>query len=390
MAEGKILFVDDDEILANVVVAFLSKNGYEVSTAHDGQEALVAIHQGRPPDLVITDVNMPRLDGLELTRRMRANKRTAGVPIIMLSEHKKTEDILAGYRGGADDYVPKPVELAVLAVKVETLLRRARADRDGEQVALGKVILFLHAKGGAGASTLALNTSVALVQSGMYPVALLDLDLEFGDLPVMVNLVPRCTLADLSGVSIAQLDDTSFSQLVLQHSGTNVWVIAGANKPDRAPLVSATASEQAIEGLRSKADYIVVDTAPTFSEVNLAAIDAAQATCLVATPQLSALRGTIDCLDVLTKLRMPRKQIVVVVNRIAAHGLTDIQVERALGFAPDLTIPHTPGFIESADTGQPLVAAAPRSAAAAKVKELATKLTTAASAYEGEEGSWEG
>lgn len=389
MAEGKILLVDDDEILSGVVGAFLSKNGYEVIRAEDGQGALLAIHQGRVPDLVITDVNMPRMDGLELTRRLRGNSRTRNTPIIMLSEHKKTEEILAGYRGGADDYVPKPVELAVLGVKVETLLRRARAEREGEEVTLGKVILFLHTKGGAGASTLALNTSVALVQSGIYPVALLDLDLEFGDLPVLLNLVPKCTLADLSGVSIAQLDDTSFSQLVLQHSGTNVWLVSGANKPDRAPLVTAPASEQAIEGLRAKADYTIIDTAPTFSEVNLAAIDAAQATCLVTTPQLSALRGTIDCLDLLTKLRMPRKQITVVVNRIAAHGLTDVQVEKALGFAPDLTIPNTPGFIEAADTGQPLAISAPRSAAAAKVKELAGKLTAAASIYT-EAGAWEG
>src|SRR5438094_1448851 len=134
MAGERVLFVDDEGQIRKLVQTFLTKHGYVVATANDGFEALREIKRQKP-HLVITDVGMPNLNGLELCRRLRSEAATARLPIIMLSAKKQADDILAGYAQGADEYVAKPVELAVLAAKIDLLLRRGR--ETGEPAAPG-------------------------------------------------------------------------------------------------------------------------------------------------------------------------------------------------------------------------------------------------------------
>src|SRR5215216_2509091 len=180
MDQHKILFVDDEEQIRRLLSSFLTRRGYQVKTAVDGQEALDML-ESETPDLVITDVNMPNVDGVELTRRLRAHPRLGNLPIIMLSAKVQTDEILAGYAEGADEYVPKPVEMRVLAAKVESLLRRmVQPATAPAPVAIEadtappspsppppkQVVVFLHGKGGVGTTTLAVNVAVALSTTG--------------------------------------------------------------------------------------------------------------------------------------------------------------------------------------------------------------------------------
>ena len=126
MAGEKILLVDDEEQIRKLVSTYLTRQGYDVATATDGYEALKAVRM-KAPDLVITDVMMPNMNGFELTRRLRADYRTARIPILMLSARKEADDILTGYSEGADEYIAKPVEMAVLAAKIDVLIKRMRA-----------------------------------------------------------------------------------------------------------------------------------------------------------------------------------------------------------------------------------------------------------------------
>ena len=124
MAGEKILIADDEPHVRKLLERYLSHHGYVVGLAADGLEALELVRQ-QTPDLVITDVNMPNMNGLELTRRLRTSHKTALIPILMLSAQKQETDVLAGYAQGADEYVGKPVELSILKAKIEILLRRA-------------------------------------------------------------------------------------------------------------------------------------------------------------------------------------------------------------------------------------------------------------------------
>jgi DNA-binding response OmpR family regulator len=117
---GRVLVVEDDEEIADVLRRSLRAEGYEVRTSADGVEALDAA-AGFVPDLVVLDLGLPRLDGVEVCRRLRAE---GDVPILILTARAETEDRVGGLDSGADDYLVKPFERVELLARVRALLRR--------------------------------------------------------------------------------------------------------------------------------------------------------------------------------------------------------------------------------------------------------------------------
>ncbi len=380
MPGERILFVDDEEQIRKLLSTWLTRHGYEVSVANDGWEALKAI-RAKAPDLVITDVNMPNMNGLELTRRMRADHRTARIPVIMLSARKQADDVLSGYAEGADEYVPKPVEMAVLEAKIEVLIKRFRTTKGGEAVAKrgGNVVLFLHAKGGVGCTTLAVNAAVALAATTIYRVTLLDLNLEFGNAPMLMNLTSPRTLADLAENAHEQLDETAFASY-LEQDRSGVRVLAGCDLPERAELVTVPAVQQAVDLLQKQSDYVVVDAPASFSQHVLAVLDSTDAVVIVTAAHLPSLKATKQALEVLEKLSFPLERTVLVVNRTSAAGVEMDHVARFFNRKPDVVVPHTEAADDAADRGRPLTVLHPDSAASKVVRDLAARIAVAAPA----------
>ena len=124
-----VLVVDDDEDIARFVMFNLKLHGFESAHAPDGQVALEMIEQRRP-DLAVVDLRMPRIDGLELTRRLRANPMTSALPVIMLTAKGMTVDKVHGLTAGADDYLVKPFDTAELIARVSSTLRRNKEFRE--------------------------------------------------------------------------------------------------------------------------------------------------------------------------------------------------------------------------------------------------------------------
>ena len=118
----RVLVVDDDSAVRDSLARTLRFEGHEVDTARDGQEALDAVHAGEP-DAMILDVSMPRLDGLETCRRLRADGKL--LPVLMLTARDSVGDRVAGLDAGADDYLSKPFALQELLARLRALLRRS-------------------------------------------------------------------------------------------------------------------------------------------------------------------------------------------------------------------------------------------------------------------------
>jgi DNA-binding response OmpR family regulator len=135
-AEGRVLVVEDDEEIADVLRRSLRNEGYEVRTSADGVEAL-DVAAGFIPDLVVLDLGLPRLDGVEVCRRLRAD---SDVPILMLTARVETEDRVGGLDSGADDYMVKPFERKELLARIRALLRR-RPPRGSASLQVGDLTL---------------------------------------------------------------------------------------------------------------------------------------------------------------------------------------------------------------------------------------------------------
>ena len=127
MSEPTILVVDDEPSIGEVVSIYLQRAGYQVIVARDGQAALEALER-HPPDLVVLDLMLPKVDGLEIARRLRAQGDT---PIIMLTAKREESDRITGLEMGADDYVVKPFSPQELVSRVKAVLRRTRGSAPG-------------------------------------------------------------------------------------------------------------------------------------------------------------------------------------------------------------------------------------------------------------------
>ncbi|MBH8572504.1 response regulator transcription factor [Nostocaceae cyanobacterium CENA369] len=120
-----ILVVDDDLGTRLSISDYLELSGYSVITANDGQEALVMVDEYHP-DLIVTDIVMPRMNGYELVRRVRQQPTFRLLPVILLTARTKTQERILGYQSGCDLYLPKPFELEELAAAIRNLLERAQ------------------------------------------------------------------------------------------------------------------------------------------------------------------------------------------------------------------------------------------------------------------------
>lgn len=123
MAKTRILIVEDDRALASVVEYNLVQSGYDVIVTHDGQDGLNQAKL-KLPDLILLDLMVPVIDGLEVCRRLRSGSDTAAIPVIMLTAKSEETDQVVGYSVGADDYVTKPFSVKVLMERIKSLLRR--------------------------------------------------------------------------------------------------------------------------------------------------------------------------------------------------------------------------------------------------------------------------
>ena len=118
-----VLVADDDPDILNLVTLRLELDGYEVVGARDGEDALERAFE-RTPDLALIDVSMPKLDGYEVTERLRGNQTTSGVPVILLTARAQETDVARGVEAGADDYVKKPFSTEELRSRIQAALGR--------------------------------------------------------------------------------------------------------------------------------------------------------------------------------------------------------------------------------------------------------------------------
>jgi pilus assembly protein CpaE len=375
MAGESILLVDDDRLIQKMVSTHLERAGYRMAVAGNGVEALALVRE-HIPDLVITDVRMPELNGLELTAQLRRHHLTARVPILMFSSEATASDMVVGYSSGADEYLPKPFEISVLEAKIQVLLRRSRP-LPVVGTERGKVITFAHGKGGVGTTTLAVNMAIVLALASAGTVGLLDLNVEFGNDAMFLDLRPEYTLADLEKFSAEQVaaDPEVFNKFITRHR-SDVRLVIATDAPERAELVTLPAVQLAIDRMRHDNAFVVIDTPASFTERTLLAIDASDLICLVTSPSLPSMKATLDCIKVFAKLGVAEPKMLLVFNHSTTDGASIEQATKFFGRAPDYVVPRSINLDHAANSGRPLVESNPPDPWVADLKGLAGKVAT--------------
>lgn len=369
----KILVVDDEANVQRLLQYTLKQAGYTVTVASDGQEAL-KIWQSEDPGLILLDVGLPKLDGYGVAERIRAEEAgRSHVPIIMLTSEKEVEQKVRGLRAGADDYLVKPFHQAELLARMKGLLSRfGSGDGTGRQrPPLGKMVAFYGAKGGVGATTISINTAIALHSELDRKVCLVDGVLQFGDHRVFLDLGnDRKSVTDL--MTAPQIDAELLKQVIVKHD-SGVDLLLAPTSPEEADLVTPEAFASVLAMLRSMYDYVIVDVDKRLGDLTLSVLEHADEVHIILTADLSCLKNVRLVLEALRRIGFDPKRLKLALNRSNAFtGISVAAAESALKREFETKITNEYRIAISAqNTGSPFAYSKPDSPLGREITELA-------------------
>lgn len=240
---------------------------------------------------------------------------------------------------------------------------------DGE---LAQVITLFSTKGGSGKSVIASNLGVILAQRSEKPVVLIDADLQFGDIAVMLKLVPQHTIVDVVS-SLDRLDVSLMQSLLVRHESSGLLVLPAPLEPAFADQVGAAELIQIVDVLRSFCSYVIIDTPAYFNDVVLGMIEVSDDVLLVAGMDIPSVKNLKIGLQTLRLLNTPVEKLRLILNRANSKVKLDVaEVERTLQVSADILIPSDIVVPQSVNRGVPVVHSAPRSGVAKSLQELAS------------------
>jgi pilus assembly protein CpaE len=372
----KILVVDDEANVQRLLQYTLKQAGYSVIVAGDGQEA-VRVWAAESPALILLDITLPKLDGYGVAERIRSEEGGgAHVPIIMLTSEKEVEQKVRGLRAGADDYLVKPFHQAELLARMKGLLSRF-GPQDGGTMAkprLGRMIAFYGAKGGVGATTIAINTAIALQREHDRKVVLVDGVLQFGDHRVFLDLGnDRKSITD--AVAAPTVDAELIKSVLVKHDSGIDLLLAPAS-PEESDLIPEDRMTAVLSTLRVMYDYVVVDVDKRLGDLTLSILDHADELYIVMTADLSCLKNVRLVLEALHRIGFQPARLKLVLNRSNAFTGVSVQAaESALKRTFETKLTNDYGVaIRAQNMGMPFSYSKPESTLAREVAALARQI----------------
>jgi pilus assembly protein CpaE len=235
----------------------------------------------------------------------------------------------------------------------------------------GQVLTVFSTKGGSGKSVLAASLAVTLAQRSDKPVCLVDADLQFGDIAVMLKLTPHHTIVDAVSV-LDRMDAPLLDSLLVTHEPSGLRVLPAPLEPAFADQVGAAEMVAIVEMLRSFCSFVVVDTPAYFNDVVLGLVEVSDKVMLVAGMDIPNIKNVKIGLQTLRLLNTPMDKLLLVLNRANSKVKLDIgEVERTLQLTADALIPSDVVVPQSVNKGEPVVLHSPKSGVSKSIQQLA-------------------
>jgi pilus assembly protein CpaE len=303
-------------------------------------------------------------------------KKYPSAGVVLLSPDIDATLLRRAMRAGLTDVIPTDAALNEIREAVDEALAHSRAQAPSTVVTApteqprGKIITVFSTKGGSGKSLLAVNLAVILSREPEMEVVIVDLDLQSGDVAILLQLLPAWTIEDAARNS-GRLDEEAVQGYLTSHR-SGVRLLAAPLDPAMSEVVTPDAVHQLLAILSRMFDYVIVDGPGFFTDQILAALDDSNDTVLVGSLDVPSIKNLKLALQTLGSLGIARDRIHVVLNRADSHvGLKVPEVEKSLGTGIDISIPSSRDVPLSVNQGAPIAASRPKSAVTRSIEELA-------------------
>ena len=384
----KVLIVDDIPETRDHLTKLLSfEEGIDVAGGAGSGDEAIRMAMDIRPDVVVMDINMPGMDGVAAAEII--SQRLPTSPIIMMSVHGEAEQLKRSISAGAREFLVKPFSADEFSTSIRRVYERELARREqlaasvpqvpsvpldaadlGEHLVRGVFSQW----GGGGRTTSATNRALALPGETHGRVCLIDANLQFGDVGVLLNLNPK-NRSMYDAVDAGEPDGEITNSVVIDHS-TGIRVLLAPPSPEGADLVTPAYLRKMVDHLRETHDFVVVDLPASLNDHSLAIMDAADQIVVLTALEITTIKNVRLFLEVADQLEYDRSKIRLVVNRSdSAQGIRIADVEASIRRSIDGTIVSDGRLaVLAVNRGVPFVVSHPDGALSRDVTKLARTL----------------
>jgi pilus assembly protein CpaE len=384
----KVLIVDDIPETRDHLTKLLGfEEGIDVAGGAGSGEEAIQMAMDLRPDVVVMDINMPGMDGVAAAEII--SQRLPASPIIMMSVHGEAEQLKRSITAGAREFLVKPFSADEFSTSIRRVYERELSRRsqaaaampvvpsvplDAADLGEHQVIGVFSPKGGAGRTTIATNLALALQKETNGRVCLVDANLQFGDVGVLLNLNPK-NRSMMDAVDGGEPDAEITNSVVIDHS-TGIRVLLAPPSPEGADLVTPAYLRKMVDHLRESHDFVVVDLPAALNDHSLAIMDAADQIVVLTALEITTIKNVRLFLEVADQLEYDRSKIRLVVNRSdSAQGIRIADVEASIRRSIDGTIVSDGRLaVLAVNRGVPFVVSHPDGALSRDITKLARTL----------------
>ena len=401
MSPDPILVVEESSVLSDLIRDLLEATGFSVVQASTSKDALALLHE-RAFAGVLIEAEMPGTSGYELIQEIRTSPELSKTPSLYLLAAGTDTELPEGL--AKTDCVHKPIDPVELITRVRAAVhgtpqppygtpdtvplaaplapgQAAVTPHDAPPTlktsrtpGIGKIITVFSLKGGVGVSTIAVNLALSLQRMWQDSTNLVDLSLESGALNILLDIMPTATIDEL-----AALNGNMTAEIVLQYvmpHKSGVSLLSAPPSPERAELIDGAALRKAVTFLKEQFDYVVIDTASTFAEHTLLALEVADHIILPMTGDISSIRATTTAMDIFQALSIPEERVILVFNELFPKmGLSRKHAETSMNITT-MPLPYAGAkLLDSINLGDPIVQADPSNPFSMAIRDIAAAVS---------------
>jgi len=342
----------DKRSFHNIDMILGEMTGISVMTETQDLGSGISLIRQCNPDIVLLNLYPSVEQGLEMAKRI--TQSFPHVTLFVTASELNSEIILSAMRAGAREFFTQPIKMEELVRAIQKITHAPHA-ASKEKTVDSRILTMFGTKGGVGTTTIAINTASLLAQHTEKDVLVIDLNLQFGNTAVFMNVKPKNSILDLA----KNIDHIDLSLLkgMLPRGKDNVYLLSGPAKIEEAEKITADHIDRILMLLQNLFDYIIIDTPPVITDITIKAMDISNFILMISSLDVPAVYNTKRCLKLFREMGYDQKKLKLILNHCNQSEDLDVEaMEKLLEYSVFWKLPHhdSQSLLKAMNKGVPI------------------------------------